>query len=76
LGLGKALTQQGQLEAAAAQLELATKLQPDLADARAAWARVLEKQGKKNEAERQYEQALQILRARRALVSPKSEVIP
>ncbi len=76
LGLGKALTQQGQLEAAAAQLELATKLQPDLADARAAWARVLEKQGKKNEAERQYEQALQILRTRRALVSPKSEVIP
>jgi len=63
------------LEAAAAQLELATKLEPALADARVAWARILEAQGKKIEAERQYEEALQLLKAHRALVSPKSEVI-
>ena len=75
LGLGNALARQGLLEGAAAQLELATKLEPDLADARVAWARVLEAQGKKIEAERQYEEALQLLKARRALVSPKSEVI-
>jgi len=76
LGLGNTLARQGLLEAAAEQLELATKLQPDFADARVAWARVLEAQGKKIEAERQYEEALQLLKARRALDSPKSDVIP
>ena len=75
LGLGNAFARQGRLEAAAAQLELATKLEPDFADARVSWARVLEAQGKRIEAERQYEKALQLLKARRALVSPKSEVI-
>ncbi|MGN6716459.1 MAG: tetratricopeptide repeat protein, partial [Candidatus Binatia bacterium] len=75
LGLGNALTRQGLLEAAAAQLELATKLEPDFADARVAWARVLEAQGKKTEAERQYEEAIQLLKARRASVAPKSELI-
>jgi protein O-mannosyl-transferase len=75
LGLGNALARQGLLEAAAVQLELATKLEPALAGARVAWARVLEAQGKKIEAERQYEEALQLLKAHRALVSPKSEVI-
>jgi len=75
LGLGNALARQGRLEAAAAPLELATKLEPALADARVAWARILEAQGKKIEAERQYEEALQLLKAHRALVSPKSEVI-
>ncbi len=75
LGLGNAFARQGRLEAAAAQLELATKLEPDFADARVSWARVLEAQGKRIEAERQYEEALQLLKARRALVSPKNEVI-
>ena len=52
-----------------------TKLEPDFADARVSWARVLEAQGKRIEAERQYEEALQLLKALRALVSPKNGVI-
>ena len=61
-GLGEVLIRRGQLEEAVAQFEKAVTLKPELPDAHVALARALATQGKKNEAEKHYQEALRLLK--------------
>jgi protein O-mannosyl-transferase len=75
--MGKVFAQQGQLEKAIINYQQALKLNPNepeiqlaLADVHVALARSLTAQGKKEEAERHYEEAVRIMRLRHEATSP------